>query len=124
MRTSISYPLRERRAKRLRWLHFQRSAISWLGACILVTLVFALFRGLILVSPQLSKWSGWSRLTPSGRYLLVGTFLLGLGAIFIRDRFRRRTALVSGFWDLRMFVFDIGLLIGGVVCLLKAGSFI
>lgn len=124
MRASTSYPLHERRTKRLRWLHFRRSATSWLGAGILVGVVFALLRGLRLISPQLDKWSGWSRLSPSGRYLLEGTLLLGLGAIFVRNRFRRRTTLVSGFWDLRMFVFDIGMVIGGVVCLLKAGGFI
>ena len=120
---------RVERWRRLWHLH-GRSWIREQGRGLFVAIIFvARFIGVGGVVTILLSRVGQSRLlvglSPSGQFLLSGTLLEFLGWTLLRSRLkRRRGARVASFWDLRLFVGELGMIVIGAALLMKAGGLI
>jgi len=58
---------------------------------------------------------------PSGQELILGTLVEVIGWAFLLSRLRRRPgSRVAGFWQLKVFLGEISLIIGGGILLMKA----
>ena len=112
---------RIQRWKRLWHLH-RRDVWSWVFAVAGVALVIVFvgaaksaYRNLAL-QVETSHW--WNRIPPAARNRIGGSFLGVAGLALLRRRWKLREG-ISSFWELRMFVAEAAMLIGGVVLVVK-----
>lgn len=73
-----------------------------------------------LGSKYLDKLSWWSKLSPFARRVLEGIYLLAFGAALLWNRYRRRGRLIAAAWEFKMVLFDVAMIVGGVMCLIEA----
>jgi len=71
-------------------------------------------------SKYLDKLSWWSELSPFTKRVMEGMYLLAFGAAFLWSRYRRRGRLFASAWEFKMVLFDVAMIVGGVMCLIEA----
>ena len=62
----------------------------------------------------------WGRLSPFAKGVVEGILLLSLGGGFLWNRSNRGAWFPTSVWDLRLFLFDVAFVIGGLACLVEA----
>jgi hypothetical protein len=62
----------------------------------------------------------WAGLSPFWKRLSEGILLQIVALAFFWTRIGRRAVVPRSFWDLKMFLFDIAMFVGGTVCWVEA----
>jgi hypothetical protein len=65
----------------------------------------------------------WAGLSPFWKRLSEGIFLQVVALAFFWARIKRRAMVPESFWDFKMFLFDIAMFVGGMVCWVEAFRF-
>jgi hypothetical protein len=87
-----------------------------------VGLLFGLKWMLRILGAHVEGSIWWQGLKPSARYLMIGVLVEGVALAFIGSKLRRRTPVRWSVLALRAFVGEVGLVVCGLVFLLKAAS--
>ena len=96
-----------------------------LGALVLAGLLVGSMRVLRNLGMRFAQSPLWMDLPPSGRCLILGTLCEVLGWMFLVRRFKRRSGSgIASFWQRRVFLGEISLIIGGGTLLVKATGII
>ncbi|HEY7096306.1 MAG TPA: hypothetical protein VH437_06265 [Terriglobales bacterium] len=128
-RTSRARQLREETTQE-RWRRYWHlHGTGWWGEyglpAILIVAALAVIAGVAWLiqlsydSVISSHW--WQRLSPKNQALVVGLIMEAIGISSLWFRLRRRP-FIRSFHDFRSFMFEIALMIGGAISLLKAGG--
>lgn len=62
----------------------------------------------------------WRELSPFARKMVEGISLAGFGIAFLWVRWKARRVRPMSPWEFRAVLFEIALLVGGVVCLVES----